>query len=138
MKIYEGLIKSMMLNLTFQFFFKVEAINVGPQKNTTSRDRGSYNIWYGKYSNDPKHIPLQKASTRVNIEKDSGATKASTTASSTFCFHFARGQCAKGYECSFLHRIPTADDELNLGIPLTMDIFGREKHRFDREDMGGG
>jgi len=40
-----------------------------------------------------------------------------------------------GEECTFLHRIPGIEDERRLDA--TYDIFGRERHRTDREDMGG-
>lgn len=54
---------------------------------------------------------------------------------SYICIYFARGHCIHGAECSFYHRIPTLEDELHLD--LTHDIFGRERHRTYREDMGG-
>ena len=51
------------------------------------------------------------------------------------CLHFARGECDAGAECVFLHRIPTAEDE--EGADTFHDIFGREKHRDERDDLGG-
>lgn len=52
-----------------------------------------------------------------------------------FCIHYARGCCSQGSECSFLHRIPIPSDESR--IDRTRDCFGRERHRLDRDDMGG-
>ena len=40
-----------------------------------------------------------------------------------------------GYDCMFLHHLPTGVDDANNG--MLHDIFGREKHRADREDNGG-
>jgi hypothetical protein len=50
-----------------------------------------------------------------------------------FCIHFAHGKCTRGHNCGFLHRIPIPGDK----IETTIDCFGRDKFRTDREDMGG-
>jgi hypothetical protein len=41
----------------------------------------------------------------------------------------------RGHECPFRHCIPTDEDERRVGV--THDVFGRERHKTDREDMGG-
>ena len=53
-----------------------------------------------------------------------------------FCIHFARGMCAKGVDCTYYHRVPTAEDDAL--IDRLHDVFGRERHSTHRDDMGGG
>ena len=98
---------------------------------------GEYNLWYGKSSSAREHgRPVQKeAATRCNARTDSGRTKGDEAKQRTWCLHFARGNCDKGYACMFLHRLPTGVDDANLD--MLHDVFGREKHRDDREDNGG-
>ena len=79
---------------------------------------------YVKYS-------VEKAESRCSVARDSGHSKAKDKA--PFCLHFAHGSCVKGPKCSFLHRIPTPKDV----FPITMDCFGREKHRTEKDDMTG-
>jgi len=96
-----------------------------------------YNIWYHKKLGDRFDTEERvKAATRCIVTRDSGYTKADKTNRDTyFCIYFARGHCVNGAECVYYHRIPTIDDELRLD--LTHDIFGRERHRSYRDDMGG-
>ena len=97
-----------------------------------------YNIWYGKYQgqhwkNTQGGVPAEY---KCDVEKDSGWTKADkANAMSYFCIHFAKGCCARGHECNYYHRVPTAKDEAQLQ-PMK-DIFGREMHAEHRDDMGG-
>ncbi|KAJ3041055.1 Pre-mRNA-splicing factor [Rhizophlyctis rosea] len=94
---------------------------------------GSYNIWYHRFQGDRrKRQPLEKATTRCNLAKDSGRTRGRDPGGA-FCVHFARGCCDRGSECAFLHRLPTAADR----IGNSTDCFGRERHRDERDDMGG-
>ena len=87
------------------------------------------NIFYG-YTGT--HIySVEKAETRCVIATDAGKTRAK--GKSSFCIHFAHGVCIKGEKCGFYHRVPTKDDV----TPPTMDIFGREKHRTEKEDNSG-
>ena len=51
------------------------------------------------------------------------------------CLCVCTGECDQGGECLFLHRLPTAEDERSLD--MFHDIFGREKHREERDDMCG-
>ena len=98
-----------------------------------------YNIWYHKHAggrefgniNKRKH----KAVTKCNLDLDSGYTRGDDQRVPYICLHFARGCCFKGEECTYLHRKPTRWDQARLD--LTHDIFGRERHREDRDDMGG-
>ncbi|ORX97914.1 hypothetical protein K493DRAFT_258492 [Basidiobolus meristosporus CBS 931.73] len=102
-----------------------------------SEQQGEYNIWYNKYTGGDRwsRKPRERATTRCNIERDSGITKGAEMGEQTaFCWHFAKGFCVKGYECQFLHRLPVEGDQ-DLGN--SVDIFGRERHASHRDDMGG-
>ncbi|KAK6097636.1 Pre-mRNA-splicing factor [Batrachochytrium dendrobatidis] len=94
---------------------------------------GTYNIWYSRFSGDGNRFGkgLEKAAHRCILERDAGKTKAGKKG--LFCLHFARGCCSKGNDCTFLHRIPMPGDRTET----TLDCFGRDKHRLDRDDMGG-
>lgn len=96
------------------------------------------NIWYGRYTGDLWRGGLGKdpAPTRCHPERDAGWTKATLASDKTsFCLHFARGGCAKGAECAFHHRVPTAEDDATTDS--SRDIFGRDRHASHRSDMGG-
>ena len=69
----------------------------------------------------------------VDIGKDSGWTQA--TEDAFICIFFAHGECHRGEKCYYKHQIPTEGDELRLS--LLKDVFGRDRHKTDREDMGG-
>ncbi|KAJ3264162.1 Pre-mRNA-splicing factor [Chytriomyces hyalinus] len=92
-----------------------------------------FNIWYSKWAGGDRfnNNALEKAEHRCSINNDCGYTRA--TKSSSFCIHFARGVCAKGPDCNFWHRIPIAMDR----VPMAQDVFGRDRHRDERDDMGG-
>ncbi|KAH6565954.1 hypothetical protein BASA60_009705 [Batrachochytrium salamandrivorans] len=94
---------------------------------------GTYNIWFSRWSGDGNRFGkgLEKAAHRCILERDAGMTKAGKKG--LFCLHFARGCCSKGNSCTFLHRIPMPGDRTET----TLDCFGRDKHRLDRDDMGG-
>ena len=100
---------------------------------------GDYNIWYHRYTGyDFKQSRKDREGsiTRCNVARDSGRTRADDeSSSSAICIHFAMGDCVKGHECSFKHEIPSEMDERRGGE--THDVFGRERHKTDREDMGG-
>lgn len=93
---------------------------------------GEYNLWYGKSGSQREHgWDVQKeAATRCDPRVDSGRTRGDESKQRTWCLHFARGVCNKGYECTFLHHLPTGADD--AGNDMLHDIFGREKHRDDR------
>ncbi|KAK9763602.1 Pre-mRNA-splicing factor [Basidiobolus ranarum] len=102
-----------------------------------SEQQGEYNIWYNKYTGGDRwsRKARERATTRCNIERDTGITKGAEMGEQTcFCWHFAKGFCVKGYECQFLHRLPQEGDQ-DLGN--SVDIFGRERHASHRDDMGG-
>ncbi|BCS20127.1 active spliceosome conformation promoter CWC2 [Aspergillus puulaauensis] len=95
-----------------------------------------FNIWYNKWSGgdrEDKYLSKHAAPSRCNISKDSGYTRADKVTGSYFCLFFARGVCPKGYECEYLHRLPTLHDLFNPNV----DCFGRDKHSDYRDDMGG-
>ena len=92
---------------------------------------------YGKSSQSPenRYDYQKKAVNRCSPRSDSGRTKGYEAKQQTFCLHFARGVCVEGYNCMYLHHLPTGVDDARNNMLL--DIFGREKHRDDREDNGG-
>ncbi|KAL4919469.1 hypothetical protein BDW62DRAFT_178989, partial [Aspergillus aurantiobrunneus] len=95
-----------------------------------------FNIWFNKWSGgdrEDKYLSKHAAPSRCNVAKDSGYTRADKVTGSYFCLFFARGVCPKGYECEYLHRLPTLHDLFNPNV----DCFGRDKHSDYRDDMGG-
>lgn len=93
-----------------------------------------YNIWYNKWSGGGNNHVLVKSKYKLDVERDSGYTRADKTqGTGYFCLFFAKGMCSKGKKCEYLHRIPRDDDV----FPLTVDCFGREKFSENRDDMGG-
>ena len=96
-----------------------------------------YNIWYNKHCGfaHKKDRMRVAALTRCNLLRDSGITRGDQKPEAWFCLHFARGQCVRGHECFYKHHLPESADE-NI-LPVTHDCFGREKHKVEREDMGG-
>lgn len=110
---------------------------VGPQKSENSRGT-TYNIWYNKNAGERGHSREKtQATTRCNIAKDSGITKGSTREwDGTFiCLKFAKGCCPFGYDCSWIHTLPSGEFESNL--ETTKDCFGRERHEHVRGDQSG-
>lgn len=110
---------------------------VGPQRSETSRGT-TYNIWYNKNAGERGHSKEKiQATTRCNIAKDSGITKGSSREwDGTFiCLKFARGCCPFGYDCSWIHTLPS--DEFESNLETTKDCFGREKHEHVRDDQSG-
>ncbi|KAL9974116.1 hypothetical protein ACROYT_G011117 [Oculina patagonica] len=100
-----------------------------------------YNIWYDRWVGehwraDKDHGPSE---TKCCIETDAGFTKANVYDPGGnkhyYCIYFARGCCHLGSECGYLHVIPTDKDEKR--IDLAHDVFGRERHRLHKDDMGG-
>eukprot|EP01133_Synstelium_polycarpum_P012832 gene12832-15064_t len=96
-------------------------------------DTQEYNIWYHKKLGKRNWRDRDVSDARCSVLKDCGRTRAAKDA--YFCLHFARGRCVNGVDCTFLHRVPTPEDDKRL--ELTYDIFGRERFRSDRDDMGG-
>eukprot|EP00301_Raphidiophrys_heterophryoidea_P008748 c13179_g9_i1.p1 GENE.c13179_g9_i1~~c13179_g9_i1.p1 ORF type:complete len:478 (-),score=137.18 c13179_g9_i1:141-1574(-) len=104
-----------------------------PRTKTEDTD-GDYNIWYHKKPGK-RVFSRDIAETRCNILRDTGATRGSMTGANKFCLHFARGCCTRASDCTYLHRLPTKEDEDKFGG--SEDIFGRERFATDRDDMGG-
>lgn len=93
-----------------------------------------FNIWYNKWSGGDHDGNAQtKAKGRCNIATDAGYTKADSMTGSFFCVSFARGVCAKGVDCDYLHRLPGVYDIFGPNV----DCFGRDKFSDYRDDMGG-
>ncbi|KAG2521916.1 hypothetical protein BBO99_00006261 [Phytophthora kernoviae] len=114
-------------------------LDVMPTANSQLEGAYEYNIWYDKYVGDHWNDSRGKepATTRCDLELDAGKTKADVVSKANryFCVHFARGMCARGAECNYYHRLPSAADEMRLG--MMHDCFGRERHATDRDDMSG-
>eukprot|EP00026_Physarum_polycephalum_P006578 Phypoly_transcript_06626.p1 GENE.Phypoly_transcript_06626~~Phypoly_transcript_06626.p1 ORF type:complete len:581 (+),score=104.13 Phypoly_transcript_06626:41-1744(+) len=98
-------------------------------------DGQDYNIWYHKRPGfrQDKFEERENPGTRCNVLTDAGKTKANKK--SPFCIYFAQGRCSQGSDCQYHHRIPNFEDEDRHD--LAHDIFGRERHATDREDMSG-
>lgn len=59
----------------------------------------SYNIWYNKWSGgdqDDGNANKTRASTRVNVARDVGYTRADAVGGAFICLFFARGYCPNG------------------------------------------
>ena len=108
---------------------------IGPKRS--DKPRGNYNIWFNKYSGERQDTGQSKtrASTRCNVEKDSGETRGSHREFSYICLKFARGCCPNGFECSWLHVVPTP--VFNLNLETAKDCFGRDRHGDVRDDQSG-
>ncbi|CCH46675.1 Pre-mRNA-splicing factor [Wickerhamomyces ciferrii] len=105
-----------------------------PQEDAPPQTGTVFNIWYNKWSGGGNQFQLVKAKYKLNVEKDSGYTKANKTDGlKFFCLFFAKGMCTKGKKCEYLHRIPNEFDFL----PQTVDCFGREKFSEYKDDMSG-
>lgn len=97
---------------------------------------GDYNIWYHRHIGYEYRESRKDRGTltRCVAARDAGRTRADEE-TAPLCIHFAMGDCAKGPECAFRHRLPAPADERRAG--LTHDVFGRERFKTDRDDMGG-
>ena len=98
-----------------------------------------FNVWYGKYvgehwSEDQNRGP---AETRCIPIRDAGMTVGDKTSKGQtyFCLYFARGNCAAGEKCKYIHRIPLQND--GVRIDNMHDCFGRDRHASQRDDMNG-
>ncbi|KAK9822689.1 hypothetical protein WJX81_001179 [Elliptochloris bilobata] len=103
-----------------------------------SIDKADYNIWHHK-PNRRKAEPKRAATHRCHPARDSGRTRGSDSGASFRCIDFARGICAAGYSCNYLHRVPTAQDEARAATDLSVDTFGRGKVTEARDNrLGAG
>lgn len=105
-------------------------------------DASMFNIWYSKWYSEGRQkynsAPMNSSQiARCVPLRDSGLTRANLKASRDpfFCVFFARGCCGKGWQCRYLHRVPTQDDEQHIG--RAHDCFGRLRHAVDKADMSG-
>lgn len=89
-----------------------------------------FNIWFLKWAGGDSTNRNIKAKFRVDIDRDSGYTKATKP---PICLFFARGACYKGKNCQFLHRVPLESDY----FLQTQDCFGRDKTMHHKDDMNG-
>ena len=107
------------------------------QRHAYNQGDESFNIWYGKFATDrnerynPTPIP---ASYRCKPLEDAGYTSANYQ-TDYICIFFARGCCAWGARCTYLHHIPGEFEESRL--PAAVDIFGRQRHAFHKDDRQG-
>ena len=115
---------------------KKQALSEGASGFQDSAAKDNYNIWYNRSMGERRGHTGEHADARCVIAQDAGLTRADfNSKSSHFCLHFARGKCSNGADCRFYHRLPTGEESDN--IPLTVDVFGRERHKNHREDMSG-
>lgn len=114
---------------------RIQAAELKNANFQKSEGQQEYNIWYNKFLGDydEKRAP---AETRCDPIRDPGCTRADFTNPNAYiCLYFAKGCCVHGKNCSFLHRIPTDADQARLD--MLHDVFGRDRHKSDRADMGG-
>lgn len=105
-----------------------------PQEDAPPQTGTVFNIWFKKWSGGGNQFQLVKSKYKLNVEKDTGYTRANKTdGQKYFCLFFAKGMCTKGRKCEYLHRIP---NDLDF-FPQTVDCFGREKFSEYRDDMSG-
>jgi Torus domain/RNA recognition motif. (a.k.a. RRM, RBD, or RNP domain) len=96
----------------------------------------TYNIWDGRRQKAHRQ-PKEGRGTKIksiykcNPALDSGYTRGERAGCSYHCIYFARGICHHGSDCNYLHRIPTASDEVKHFSEPQYDIFGRD--RLDEE-----
>ncbi|KAF9398924.1 Pre-mRNA-splicing factor [Mortierella sp. AD011] len=111
---------------------------LGPQAsgpNKGGKPGQTYNIYYGNWSGGGKRSENshEKAQYRCDPARDSGTTKGTYNPNAYFCAFFAKGCCPNGEDCSWLHRIPTRQDQVDAGL----DVFGRERFDEHKDDRGG-
>ena len=106
-------------------------------KKYVTEGANDFNIWYGRYNGDREEVDRDPAESRCSLENDAGCTKAdsNTMSKKIFCLMFARGMCAKGEDCGFLHRVPTPEDDARC--EEAMDCFGRQRHATHKDNMNG-
>ena len=109
--------------------------NLRQEQRSAGQQLGTYNVYWGSFSGGGRRrANIQaKARRRCVLSTDAGVTLGSNSPSGRFCLYFSRGHCSQGRECSFIHRSPATSDSAD---PL-YDVFGRERHRDHRQDMGG-
>ncbi len=98
-----------------------------------------YNIWYDRYIGDNWDSSKGKepAEARCETELHAGYTLADKgePLNNYFCIHFCHGLCSKGKDCGWFHRTPLPTDD--VVADSLHDCFGRERHKDNRDDMGG-
>jgi len=96
----------------------------------------THNIWDGRRQKAHRQ-PKEGRGTKLKSEYkcipdlDSGYTRGECAGCSYHCIYFARGICHHGSDCNYLHRIPTASDEVKHFSEPQYDIFARD--RLDEE-----
>ncbi|EJU04950.1 hypothetical protein DACRYDRAFT_104844 [Dacryopinax primogenitus] len=107
------------------------------EKSIPEQSGKEYNIWYNKWAGgdrEDNYSNKTKSQTRCHIKRDSGWTRGDITGQRYLCLFFSRGCCPYGYECAYLHRLPSED----TSIPdPSLDCFARNKFADYRDDMGG-
>ncbi|KAF9787422.1 hypothetical protein BJ322DRAFT_1055104 [Thelephora terrestris] len=107
------------------------------EKKEAPQTGKEYNIWYNKWAGgdrEDSYSNKTKSQTRCHIKKDAGLTRADITGMKYYCLFFSRGCCPYGYECEYLHTLPT---DATLLPDNSKDCFAREKFSDYRDDMGG-
>jgi hypothetical protein len=96
---------------------------------TPSGRDGDINIWSGRRNGErpPKRGERARSAYRCRPRLDTGRTRGSEGRINVFCSYFARGLCAEGSACRYLHRLPTAADAAAHVKNNSQDIFGRTR-----------
>lgn len=122
-----------------------QAKNLAKQSIAYREGSHEYNIWYNRFAGDSlnNEKSFEPAESRLKVDLHAGYTKADKEIEADehkklyFCIFFARGKCAKGVECSHFHRLPTYADVARYEKDMLHDVFGRERHATQRDDMDG-
>lgn len=131
-----------------------QAENLAKREVAYREGSHEYNIWYNKFAGDQfnNEQSYEPAESRLNLKLQAGYTLAdnidgtnkgknlkynSNVENKYFCIWFARGKCAKGNACTHFHRLPTYADIGRLEKDMLHDVFGRERHAAQRDDMDG-
>jgi hypothetical protein len=72
-----------------------------------------YNFWFSKYICSKDEKDKEAALTKCNPELDVGYTAAdlfNEKGGAYYCLFFARGCCASGVNCKYLHKVPSIED----------------------------
>eukprot|EP00958_Prasinococcus_capsulatus_P000787 scaffold55_cov401-Prasinococcus_capsulatus_cf.AAC.17 len=96
-----------------------------------------YNFWHGKSLGGRENRPSREdelVTYKCFPSVDTGRTRAVDN-KTCICVYFAQGACALGPDCTFLHRLPTLEDEKRWGGGV--DCFGRQRFGDNRDDMSG-
>jgi hypothetical protein len=96
-----------------------------------------HNLWTGEAERDRSSSHERSPRpTRCDSLLHSGWTRGEAMDAS-FCLHFARGRCARGWACEYKHRLPTLAEDASSSHEC--DCFGRSRtETFPNANKGAG